>query len=527
MTRYFLLVWMFYGSLVFLGGGCGPISFTPRPSQEPAREASQKFQIAQRFFDSGQFQRAIELWEQIPPTDPQYVDAQLAIRKARLRIEQMKDEQVTSLEMNSQLEAYIAQAEQFERQGDARKALQLYEEARLLMPQNALLHDKIEELHEILEDALERHKSLGELYFARGEYEKSKAEWERLLLIEPSNEQAKQRLADLEVLMATSDRVFYQRGNTLLKKGLLNKARAEFKKALRVNPTNERTLQALATLEAIPFTEYTIKKGDTLSSIAKRYTENASDFTILADFNALDPKAPLTIGQKIKIPHILGFRKSLAPEEENLLSGNLDIEQENAEYSRGLISPEKTEELESTEQLFERGVAAYNQGNYREAMKLFNQVYERDPENQEAYEYFVRATTSVRRGIPVVEVSPELMDEDQEETPTTEIEALIQAGIALRNVGKLKEAVATFEQAAQWDPENVEIGEYLEETRDEIQKLITDHLNKGIKQFNQESLENAILEWEKVLELDPSNPQATEYKERAENMLKALESKNE
>lgn len=524
VTGYFF-VCVFYGSMVFLGGGCGAISFTS-PPEESVEEAALLSQQAQELFDSGQFKQAITLWEQIPPTAPQYIDAQLAIRTARLQIKQIKEEQTISSKTSSEFDAYIAKAEQFEEQGDLREALQFYEEAQLLEPKNTLLYNKIEELHALLEDALERHKSLGELYLARGEYEQSKAEWERLLLIDSSNEQAKQRLADIEVLTATSDRVFYQRGRSLLKKGFVNAAKAEFEKALRVNPTNARTLDSLSKLGNVPFTEYTVKKGDTLSSIAERYTQTPSDFLILADFNAFDPKDPLKIGQRIKIPHILGFRKALDPKGQDVLTGTSDVEPDRPTGSRNLMAPEETGVLESTEQLFEQGVMAYNRGNYREAMKLFNQVYERDPENQEAYDYFMRATTSIRRGAPIVEVNPDLIAEQQGEVAISEVESLVQAGIALHEAGKLRKAIITFEQAVQLDPENAEIARYLEEIQDEMKKLITAHLNEGIKQFNQEALEDAIAEWDKVLELDPSNQQAAEYRERAEKMLDILASPN-
>ncbi len=517
VTRYFF-VCVLSGGMIFLGGGCGVISFSP-PSEEPTVEVSLLFQQAQQLFDSGQFLQAISRWEQIPPSDPQYLDAQLAVRKARLQIEDVKEEQTTSFKTSSEFDAYITQAEHLETQGNFREALQVYEEARLLMPENLLLYNKIEELHALLEDALERHKSLGKLYLARGEYEKSKAEWERLLLIDPKNEQAKQRLVDIEVLTATSDRVFYQRGRSLLKKGFVNAARAEFQKALQVNPTNEQTLNSLAKLEDLAFTEYTVKKGDTLSSIAVSYTQTPSDFTILADFNAFDLQESLKIGQKVNIPHILRFKKALDPQGEDVISEPSDTEPTRQVNSRNLTAPEQTEVLESIEQLFERGVEAYNQGNYREAVKVFNQVYERDPEHQKAYDYFMRATTSIRRGSPIVALSPELIAEQEDKVDGSEVEALIQAGKSLHEAGKLREAITTFEQAAQLAPGNAEIARYLEETRDKMKKLITAHLNEGIKQFNREALEEAIVEWEKVLELDPSNRQAVEYKERAEKML--------
>ncbi len=516
-----VLVLAVLGAGTLLGNGCATAPFTSPPAEQtPVQEASPYFERGQQFFEAGQFRRAIELWEQIPPADPNYVEAQLAIRNARLQIEQIQQEQAESLETTSQLETYITRAQELEYQGDARKALELYEEARLLAPQNTRIHEKIEELHTLLDDALERHETLGELYFVRGEYNKSKAEWERLLLIDPSNQQAQKRLADLEVLTATSDRVFYQRGRSLLKKGLVKSARAEFEKALRVNPDNQRTIQSLERLENIPFTEYTIQKGDTLSSIAQTYTGNVSDYTVLVDFNNLDADIPLKVGQTIRIPHIGRFREALASNgEENPVA--LDFE--NTSSSRGLTAPEQEGSDESTQKLFEQGVAAYNQGNYREAMQLFNHVYEREPDNQEAYDYFVRASVSLRQGIPRLDVRPEMLDPAQNEAQT-ESESLLQAGKALREAGKWNDAITTLERARELEPDNAEILQELEETQEELQKFITSHLNEGIKHFNQDSLENAIAEWEKVLEIVPDHEQAAQYKKRAENMLRALKS---
>lgn len=524
LTKLLLSTCMLWGLL--FAGGCGQISFTP-PSEQPVVEAVPGFQEAQRLFAAGRFEEAIEMWEQIPSSDPRYLDAQLGIRQARLQINQITEREVTSEQEISQFDRYIEQAEQFEQQGDFHNALEMYEEARLLAPENTLLHEKIEELHALLDDAVERHKALGELYFAQGEYEKAKQEWERLLLIEPGNEQAQQRLADIEVLTATSDSVFFQRGRSLMQKGLINQATAEFQKAQRVNPNNPRTISYVNRLENIPFTEYTVQKGDTLSSIAEKYSGNPGDFTILVDFNRLNPQEPLNIGQKIKIPHILNFQQSLDPQGENTFA-ELDEEPggppSNA-TSRGVTAPNVPvvqENLTPVEELFEQGIAAYNQRNYREAMQIFQQVYERNPENQEAYEYFLQAARAIRGGTPIVRVEPETVEQNQ--ARDAEIDNLSQQGVTALNSGNPKMAIAIFEEANQLAPQNREVQEYLEKARDELKKLITFHLNEGIKFFNKEALEDAILEWDKVLELDPENPQAIAYRQRAKTMLDALAS---
>lgn len=513
--------------IVLLGGCAG---FFPDERQRAVAPADESlFLEAQQLYDYGQFQRAINVWEQVLPSDPRYVDAQMGIRKARLKIEEMKDQQLVSSQRTSQIDTYIAQAQELEQKGDLTGAVQVYEEARQLDPKNIYLYNKIEELHALLDDTLERHARLGDIYLAQGAYEQSKAEWEQLLLLEPSNEKAQQRLADLEVLTATSDTIFVNRGRALLEKGLIYAAIAEFEKARRVNPANEVTETYLSKLQNVSFTEYTVQKGDTLSSIAQRYTGSSSQYQILADFNQLDANEPLRVGQIIRTPHVLGFKKALAPGENDGLFAPASSDQQ-APESRTLQPPAPLDEreMQSLAATMNEGIAAYQEGRYREAMSLLQDVLLRDPDNEQAYAYFVKATEYIRRGPSgddtraVPPSAEEIVAE--EDTQDSEAQKLLQAAIASREAGDLKAAIAIFEQAYQLDPENSRIIDELEETRDELKKLITAHLNEGIKYFNQDALEAAILEWEKVLELAPSHRQAADYKKRAETMLETLSS---
>lgn len=518
-------------SISLIGYGCAWIG-SQRQSRTPGEEISgTSFYQAQRLYEAGQFQQAMALWERVPSSDPHYVDAQLGIREARLQIEQLQQEHRISNRARSQIDAYIAQAEELEQRGDLTAAVQQYEEARKLDPQNIVLYNKIEELHALLDDTLERYAKLGDVYLAQGEYEKSKAEWERLLFLEPDNERAQQRLADIEVLTATSDTVFVTRGRSLFEKGLVNAARNEFEKARRVNPANELTVTYLAKLDDIPYTEYQVKKGDTLSSIAMAYSGKVSYFQILADFNTLDVNIPLKIGHIIKIPHILEFRNSFAPNGSEILLESPAGEGEQQIASRTLPSedafaPETDEALEQTMQ---NGLAAFQEGDYRQAIELLQQVLLRDPENEQAYEYFVEATEYIRRRRFSVESppasSPETpVTEDLEKPEMSEAQRLTNEALALRDAGDFKQALALFEQAYQRDPTLPGLLEKMEETRDALKQQVTSYLNEGIKFFNQDALEEAILAWKKVLELDPANRQAVEYKERAETLLNTISS---
>jgi nucleoid-associated protein YgaU len=68
---------------------------------------------------------------------------------------------------------------------------------------------------------------------------------------------------------------------------------------------------------AIPkIIRYTVKKGDTLATIARRFLKDHRRYRVLASINRLDPSQSLSVGSIIKIPieipHIIKRGESLA-----------------------------------------------------------------------------------------------------------------------------------------------------------------------------------------------------------------------
>ena len=107
----------------------------------------------------------------------------------------------------------------------------------------------------------------------------------------------------------------------------------------------------------------------------------------------------------------------------------------------------------------------------------------------------------------------------------SDVQSLIQQGIAHREAGELREAITSFKKALEIEPKNAKAKQYLKETQQERDALVEKHLNQGIEHFTNEDLQDAMKEWNKVLELDPSNKKALEYKEKTQNRLDALKDK--
>lgn len=83
-------------------------------------------------------------------------------------------------------------------------------------------------------------------------------------------------------------------------------------------------------------------------------------------------------------------------------------------------------------------------------------------------------------------------------------------------------AIEEFTAALKILPAYMNTEELLARAKKERDKAVDAHLRKGIAYFQSEEMEMAIKEWEAVLELDPSNKVAADYKDRAEVIMERL-----
>lgn len=85
-------------------------------------------------------------------------------------------------------------------------------------------------------------------------------------------------------------------------------------------------------------------------------------------------------------------------------------------------------------------------------------------------------------------------------------------------------AIEEFNAVFKRVPTYMDAKELLAKAKKERDRAVDFHLKKGIGFFQEEEMEKAIREWEVVLELDPANKTAADYKYRAEVILERLRS---
>ncbi len=405
------------------------------------------FQKGQILYNSGRYLEAIYQWEKVPPEDKDYLQAQLRISQTKRELDQ-KDALYTQ---------YVRRGERLEKTEDLRGAIEMYEKAIQVAPyQKNQLSRKITQLTARKQALIEQAFRSGEDFFKDKDYQNARAQWKKVLRLDPSHAQAQQRLKEIDLIENSNDQVFYRRGVELYKQKLLNAAKREFEKALTINPHNTGAAQYLEAISRIRSVPYRVKKGDTLIGIAKTQMGKAEDVKILADFNHLPVTSPVKPGEILHIPSFQDFKAVALKEESHRSVQESPVE---------IIAEEESMPGEEN---------------------------------------------------PPKEESPKTPDLSEQ------IQKILERGRSYKEQKEYAEAIAEFEKILNLDPHHPQAKAYLEETRETLQKQITFHLNQGIQYFNDQELEKAIAEWDKVLALNPDNQKARDYQKRAYALLEKL-----
>jgi tetratricopeptide (TPR) repeat protein len=132
------------------------------------------------------------------------------------------------------------------------------------------------------------------------------------LTVQPDNQVAKDKIAELAPQLKTLADDHYQTGLQFYKMGQYPQARQAFLTALRYNPEHAGAKGKLAEFDrgvsaANRYILHTVKSGETISSLAAKYYGDYRKFHIIAKYNEIEDATRLDVGQQIKIPVIKGM----------------------------------------------------------------------------------------------------------------------------------------------------------------------------------------------------------------------------
>ena len=165
-----------------------------------------------------------------------------------------------------------------------------------------------------------------------------------------------------------------------------------------------------------------------------------------------------------------------------------------------------------SQQLLSEATALYHSGDYRQAIQVWQELLEQDPDNQ-------RAKEGIRMASLLLEEAQTSADSDSpagspESSETPEVIARVREGIQKvrrsLSASRYLDAMEICQSLLQLAPRSEAVREVLEEAREayEAQPFIDEHLEIARQLFIQERLDEASAEIQKVFFLNPNHAEA-------------------
>jgi len=161
---------------------------------------------------------------------------------------------------------------------------------------------------------------------------------------------------------------------------------------------------------------------------------------------------------------------------------------------------------------------------YSKAIEEYEMAFELNPANTIVKSRIAMIRNAVREGRKLDgEKTEPVAKKTEKEDPEVEANNHYIRGKLYLESNSYAVAIQEFSAVLKYVPAYMNTKDLLALAIKERDKAVDRHLKKGIGFFQKEEMEKAIREWDAVLELDPVNKDALDYRYRAEMILERLQ----
>ena len=185
--------------------------------------------------------------------------------------------------------------------------------------------------------------------------------------------------------------------------------------------------------------------------------------------------------------------------------------EERAEKAR---ARRENERFEHASALWQEAEETFHRNELDSAMTLCNQVLGYDPDHSEAQNLLEDIRQLVDR-----RATEEIDAQSRAKAREDMVRSRVNGGLQLLEEGKLSEAQVEFNEALKLDPENVEARDGLVRIDVETDRLVEAHTTEGDVRFAARDYGEAIVAWNKALELKPNQTDIRRKIEGAKQLL--------
>lgn len=314
---------------------------------------------------------------------------------------------------------------------------------------------------------------------ANGNHREAFVAYQLALTVKPDASNARNQLLRTEDMMRKQARACHQAGMRLHRQGKFLAARHKFLAALRLNPELGDARDMLTRhhrIIPVKHVVHVLEPGDTLTALSRKYYGDARHYTLIAEYNQILDATRIGVGQSIKVPHI---------EQLPFYADGEQYSYSPAGAENGAQGPEEI--IDQAAVYWDQGLALYNQQQFGEA----------------AYEF-----------AKVLEIRP-----DDPPAKTHLSDCYFNQGDALYKQQQFMAAKHMFQKAISHNPSCQKCTDYVTKCETGFKEK---HYQAGMTRFVQEQPQAAIMEWRKVMRVDPGYKQVSLLIRRAETILKNL-----
>jgi len=335
---------------------------------------------------------------------------------------------------------------------------------------------------------------------------------------EPEPAQPAQTVTPLEPL---STREHIAKALEMFAEGREDDAKNHLREALTQSPGNQTAKKLLAQLESDPVEylgaahiEYRVQKGDTISGLAQRFLGDELSYIALTRYNNLAKPSLLHVDQILRIP-----RRSVPEVEVSPTASQKppapQLDETTHEIARGLFD---RGDFTAARQRIESAYPASTPPPGR-LRQLLVHAYAAEAGNFIVQKRWEEALGTLKRASAISPEDPSIADQLALVETNRAARSLFEQGQAQHREGNLEQAHASFRQAVDGSPENLDFAKAEEHAR--IQLVETYH-REALSHYRREQLEEAKVYWQKVLRIDPENRIAPGYLSKVEEIQQRL-----
>jgi tetratricopeptide (TPR) repeat protein len=309
------------------------------------------------------------------------------------------------------------------------------------------------------------HRAKATALEREGDLRRALDEWKIALTIDPRDAGAWAGKRALETRIEGTVTERLRQGREALGRRAHLEARRHFLAVLAIDPGNTLAFEALRTkVRDVRSIVHTVRRGETLASLAERYYGDRSRGGVIAGANQIQANQNLLVGTTLKVPEIPGS-PFMVPE----IRRSTPVE--NPELSPLIVEARE----------------ALDRADYLAALADVDRVLAGSAPPPEAL--------ALKKAI------------------------LYGLGKSQLEQRKYAEAYETLTRLGRLAPTYQDAPTLLGQVRE---RLVQQHYSEGLRLYREERIEEAIAEWRLVLELDPQHSNTQRNLEQAERLLRGL-----